>query len=238
MNLILLFKEDFISSNQVTLNDFRRDHIIIILKAKEGDTLCVGVCDGLMGEGRVVRISDEGVILDIVLHQPPPKALALTLIMPLPRPHVLKRTLQCASSLGIKKIIILNFNRVEKSLWNSSALKPAAIKEQLVLGLQQAKDTMMPEVIIKRSFKIFVEDELPGLIKGSLAVVAHPGQGGQIPHKVKGPLTLLIGPEGGIIDAELQAIKNVGFQTIDLGPRVLKVASVLPYLLGSLSLTS
>src|SRR5208283_3585485 len=102
------------------------------------------------------------------------EALPVTLILALPRPPMLKRILFSAAMLGVKKIIILNFNRVEKSLWNSSSLKPKAIEEQLVLGLEQAKDTVMPEVIIKKRFKPFVEDELPILIKGKSALVAHP----------------------------------------------------------------
>ena len=105
--------------------------------------------------------------------------MPLTLILALPRPPMLKRILFSAAMLGIKKIIILNFNRVEKSLWNSSSLKPPAITEQLTLGLEQAKDTIMPEVILKKAFKPFVQDELPVLIKGKSALVAHPG--GKIP---------------------------------------------------------
>ena len=34
----------------------------------------------------------------------------------------------------------------------------------------------MPEVILKKKFKPFVQDELPALIKGKSALVAHPGK--------------------------------------------------------------
>lgn len=235
MNLILLFNKDYIAPNRVVLKDFRKEHITTVLKSKVGETLCVGLCDGLMGEGCVICISDDEIVLDISLTQKPPNALPVTLIMPLPRPHVLKRTLQCAASLGIKKIFILNFNRVEKSLWNSSALKPAAIREQLILGLQQAKDTLMPEVMIKRSFKAFVEKELASLIQGTIPLLAHPGSPSTCPKDLEKPITLLIGPEGGIIDHELHMLSGIGFKTIDLGPRILKVESVLPYLIGALA---
>src|SRR5208283_3296222 len=112
--------------------------------------------------------------LEVKLDCKPPKELPLTLILALPRPPMLKRILFSAAMLGVKKIIILNFNRVEKSLWNSSALTGQAITEQLVLGLEQAKDTVMPEVILKKGFKPFVEDELRGLIKGTRVLVTHP----------------------------------------------------------------
>jgi RsmE family RNA methyltransferase len=45
---------------------------------------------------------------------------------------------------------------------------------------------------------------------------------------------LVIGPEGGIIDYEIEALKAAGCQTIDLGPRILRTESVLPYVVGRL----
>ncbi len=186
--------------------------------------------------------------LDVKLDQKPPEALALTLILGLPRPPMLKRILFSSAQLGVKKIIILNFKRVEKSLWNSSSLKPPAITEQLVLGLEQAKDTLMPEVILKKGFKPFVQDELPALIKGTTALVAHPGGGdsvipapstnGRSPEGQAGiqdkHIVLIIGPEGGIIDYEIGLLKAAGCQPIDLGPRILRTEYVLPYVVGRL----
>jgi 16S rRNA (uracil1498-N3)-methyltransferase len=250
MNLILLSDSDFITPHRVRLSDRRMVHIRDILKAECAQSLTVGRINGLMGQGTVVSKKTDYLELEVKLDQKPPEALALTLILALPRPPMLKRILFSAAMLGIKKIIILNFNRVEKSLWNSSSLKPQAITEQLVLGLEQAKDTIMPEVILKKGFKPFVEDELPVLIKGKLALVAHPGGDSVIPvfpnvipnksvipakagiHNQ--PITLIIGPEGGIIDYEIDLLKAAGCQLIDLGPRILRTESVLPYVVGKL----
>jgi 16S rRNA (uracil1498-N3)-methyltransferase len=235
MNLILLSDSDFITPTRVLLTGRRFEHIHEILKAECGQKLTVGKINGLMGQGIVKSKTNEAIELDVKLDANPPEPLALTLILALPRPPMLKRILFSAAMLGIKKIIILNFNRVEKSLWNSSSLKPAAISEQLVLGLEQAKDSLMPEVILKKGFKPFVEKELPALIKGKLALVAHPGGNSVIPAKA-GPLTLIIGPEGGIIDYELESLKTAGCQTMDLGPRILRTEYVLPYVVGRLFL--
>ena len=253
MNLILLFDSDFIAPNRVRLSGLRFTHIQDILKAENGQGLTVGKINGLMGQGIVVSKTNDTIELEVKLDGKPPQALALTLILALPRPPMFKRILFSAAMLGVKKIIILNFNRVEKSLWNSSSLKPEAITEQLILGLQQAKDTLMPQVIVKRGFKPFVEDELPALIKGKLALVAHPDGGGSVipafhtvipanPHWSLGAgagiqnkhIVLIIGPEGGIIDYEIELLKAAGCQAIDLGPRILRTESVLPYVVGKL----
>jgi RsmE family RNA methyltransferase len=255
MNLILLSDSDFITPNRVRLSGRRFLHIKDVLKAECSKTLTVGKINGLMGQGTLVSKTNDSVELEVKLDRKPPQALALTLILALPRPPMLKRILFSAAMLGVKKIIILNFNRVEKSLWNSSSLKPQAITEQLVLGLEQAKDTIMPEVILKKGFRPFVEDELPDLIKGKLALVAHPDSGSSgpalgFPQRARKslrslgmplprspedkPIVLVVGPEGGIIDYEIELLKAAGCQTVDLGPRILRTESVLPYVVGKL----
>jgi RsmE family RNA methyltransferase len=237
MNLILLFDSDFITPHRVRLSDRRFVHIKDILKAECAKTLTVGKINGLMGQGTVKSKTNDAIELEVKLDVKPPQALALTLVLALPRPPMLKRILFSSAQLGVKKIIILNFNRVEKSLWNSSSLKPQAITEQLVLGLEQAKDTVMPEVILKKRFKPFVEDELPDLVKGKLALVAHPGNFPSFLQRgVRGvkDIVLVIGPEGGIIDYEIELLKAAGCQTIDLGPRILRTETVLPYVVGKL----
>ncbi len=248
MNLILLYDSDFITPDRVRLTDRRFLHIQDILKAEQFQQLTVGKINGLMGQGTVKSKTNDTIELEVKLDDKPPEALALTLILALPRPPMLKRILFSAAMLGVKKIIILNFNRVEKSLWNSSSLKPAAITEQLVLGLEQAKDTLMPEVILKKGFKPFVQDELPALIKGTIALVAHPGGKGFVIPAKAGPhaghsqelgiqgkhIVLIIGPEGGIIDYEIGLLKAAGCQTIDLGPRILRTELVLPYIVGKI----
>ena len=242
MNLILLSDPDFITPNRVRLSGRRLSHIKEILKAELGQSLTVGKINGLTGQGAVVSKTNDAVELEVNLNCNPPEALDMTLILALPRPPMFKRILFSAAMLGVKKIFILNFNRIEKSLWNSSSLKPLAMTEQLVLGLEQAKDTLMPEVIIKKGFKPFVENELPALIKGRLALVAHPDK--MIPSPLWGglgrwnhpdkPITLIIGPEGGIIDYEIELLKVAGCITMDLGPRILRTESVLPYIVGKL----
>jgi len=62
--------------------------------------------------------------------------------------------------MGVKKIIFIHSYRVEKSYWQTPLLEEKNIEEQLILGLEQAKDTVMPEVILAKRFKPFVEDEL------------------------------------------------------------------------------
>lgn len=233
MNLIILFKEDFVSDNRVRLRGRRFEHITSVLKAQLGTVLSVGLCDGKIGKGNVVFISDV-VEMDVSFDQEPPVPLPLRLILGLPRPHLFKRTLFFAAMLGIKDIHILNFNRVEKSLWNSSTLRPENIREHLTLGLEQAKDTQIPTVTLHPQFKLFVEDQLPLLIEGTRAVVAHPDGGEISVSRTVEPISLVIGPEGGIIPYELDMFRCIGFQNFNLGARILRVDACLVFLTARL----
>ena len=233
MNLILLFPSDFISTGRARLTGRRFEHVRDIHRVHAGEELSVGVLNGQMGKGTITAMGDDAVEMDVRLDQEPPPALPLTLVMALPRPNVLKRTLICAASLGIKRVILLNFFRVEKSLWNSSALRPEVIREQLILGLEQSKDTLLPQVELRNRFRPFVEDELPALAKGALTLVAQPGSGQPL-SGADGPATLIIGPEGGILDDEIRQLTRAGARAIDLGPRILKVETVLPLIVGKL----
>ena len=234
MNLILLFEKDFLDPGRVLLSGRRLEHVQSVLKSKLGDELSVGVINGKMGKGKIVKLTPESVELTVNLSEDPPEALPVTLICALPRPGVVKRLLLSCASMGIKKIIFLNFNRVEKSLWQSVTLKPNAIEDELLLGLEQAKDTRLPEVILRPRFKPFVEDELPILIEGTKPLLAHPGALQSCPRNLKTPVTLIIGPEGGFVPFELDKLQSLGFEMFHLGPRILRTETVVPYILGRL----
>lgn len=235
MNLILLFHDDFKNGvERVSLRGRRLQHVREVHRASVGDRLCVGLLDGLLGTGKVTRIDDEALEMDIDLDREPPSPLDVTLILALPRPIVLKRILLSTCSMGVKRIILLNTRRVEKSYWKSPALSEEKIQEQLILGLEQARDTILPQVLLRPQFKPFVEDELPGMIKGTLPLVAHPEAGELCPRNAGCPVALAIGPEGGFIPYEIEMLEACGFKSVSIGERILRVETAVPVLLSRL----
>ncbi len=166
--------------------------------------------------------------------QPPPAKLPITLLLALPRPKMLRRVLQTIAAMGVPKLVLLNSYRVEKSFWQTPFLDPAAIRENLVLGLEQARDTVLPEIIVEKRFKPFVEDRLPALAAGSLGLVGHPGPWPACPRAVEKPVTLAIGPEGGWIPYEVDKLREAGLHPVQLGERILRVETAVSALLARL----
>ena len=124
----------------------RLRHVLDVHRAEVGDELVVGLLGGRIGTGRVTRVDDSLLEMDVRLDRDPPAGLPLTVVLALPRPKVLRRVLHSLSVMGVKRIVLVNAARVEKSYWQSPFLTPEAIDRQLVLGLEQSRDTSLPEV--------------------------------------------------------------------------------------------
>lgn len=234
MNLVLLLEDDFIDQNSVRLYGRRRDHILAVQRPEIGTALTVGLLNGGIGRGVVTAADSGAVTMQVSLTAAAPAALPATLILALPRPKMIQRILQTATTMGVKRLYLINSRRVEKSYWQSPLLAAAAIREQLLLGLEQAKDTQLPSVELRQRFKPFVEDELPALAAGSRALLAHPGAAQPCPLAVTQAVTLAVGPEGGFIPYEVEKLTDCGFQAIHLGSRILRVETAIPVLLGKL----
>ncbi|OCX91574.1 MAG: 16S rRNA (uracil(1498)-N(3))-methyltransferase [Pseudomonas sp. CO183] len=234
MNLLLLDQADFVAADRVLLRDRRLTHLQQVHRAEVGESLKVGLLGGGMGSGRLLRLDAGEAELQVSLDQPPPAKLPLTLLLALPRPKMLRRVLQTVATMGVPRLVLLNSYRVEKSFWQTPFLEPAAIHEQLILGLEQARDTVLPEVIIEKRFKPFVEDRLPQLTAGTLGLVGHPGDYPHCPRAVVEPVTLAIGPEGGWIPYEVEKLAAAGLQPVQLGERILRVETAVSALLARL----
>ncbi|WP_374441665.1 16S rRNA (uracil(1498)-N(3))-methyltransferase [Pseudomonas panipatensis] len=234
MNLLLLDDADFVAADRVILRDRRLTHLHDVHRAENGDSLRVGRLGGLMGEGRLLRLEREVAEIQVSFDQPPPAKLPLTLLLALPRPKMLRRVLQTVAAMGVPRLVLLNSYRVEKSFWQTPFLEPAAIHEQLILGLEQARDTLLPEVIIEKRFKPFVEDRLPAMAAGSLGLIGHPGPWPECPRAVQQAVTLAIGPEGGWIPYEIDKLREAGLAPVQLGERILRVETAVTALLARL----
>jgi RsmE family RNA methyltransferase len=136
--------------------------------------------------------------------------------------------------MGVKRIVLMATWRVEKSFWESPVLRPEGLREQMILGLEQARDTVLPAVTLRRRFKPFVEDEVPDLIRDTRALLAHPLAAQPCPRAVQGAVTLAVGPEGGFIPYEVEAFRARRFEVVSLGERSLRVEHAIPVLLGRL----
>jgi RsmE family RNA methyltransferase len=234
VNLLLLEEADFIAADRVVLRDRRLKHMQEVHRCEVGDSLRVGRVNGLLGSARLLRLEAREAELSVSFEHAPPAKLPLTLILALPRPKMLRRVFQTVATMGVPRVILVNSYRVEKSFWQTPFLEAAAIREQLILGLEQARDSVLPEIVIEKRFKPFVEDRLPAVVEGTLGLVGHPGDFPACPRAVEQPVTLAIGPEGGWIPYEVDLLQASGLNPVQLGARILRVETAVTALLARL----
>jgi RsmE family RNA methyltransferase len=229
MNLILVREEELAPGHLATVSGERAQHILAVLEAGPGTAVRVGLLDGPLGTATVERIEGGRVGLRCSFAGGVPAPPRIDLLLALPRPKVLNRLWAQLAALGAGRIVLVNAAKVERCYFDSHVLSPEVFIPRLIEGLQQARDTRLPEVLVRRRFKPFVEDELDTLFPAGLRLVADPGgerrlgglfpaQGGHAPQRV----LLAVGPEGGWIPFELGLLRARGFEVVGMGSRTLR----------------
>lgn len=238
MNLLLLRESDRIADDLFRVEGRRAEHIKCVLRAKAGDTLRAGLLGGNLGTAELRKVERRCAELSCpAFPVPPPPPSEIVPVISLPRPQSFKKTLHFIASAGIKKAFFTASAKVEKSYWKSGAMTPDAIEEELLLGLEQGVDTILPELEFRRSFRDFVSGgELAALAGADRKIVAHPMDGAPpCPHALPGRTWIAIGPEGGYTTEEVRAFLEAGFAPVTLGRRILRVEFALAFLCGRLS---
>ena len=245
MNLLLFESNEIKNENVVSFRDRRSEHIINILGCRPGDTVRAGVINGPIGTGEILAIHGRGKKAEVTLrftsHDSPPEPPFADLILGLVRPIMLKRLLAQVASLGVGRIFLINASRVEKSFFEANLLKDENFRPYLVQGLEQAKDTRLPQVSIHKRFKPFVEDFIPTISQTySRMLVAHPGaekglkQLGEMEQN--GRTLLAVGPEGGWVDFEVEKFVGQSFIPVTMGKRILRTDTAVVSLLSQLTI--
>ncbi len=217
----------------MVLEGRRARHLEEVLRCRRGDLLRVGCLGGGLGRGRVVAMTPGRVELEVEITQSAPAPLSVTLLLALPRPKVLRRTLAAALTLGVKEVYLFHACRVEKSYWQSPFLGAEKLRELSLLALEQAGDTILPKIYLRKRFRPFVEDEVPRLAEGRQGWLLHPSGGHREPGFMPAaPALVAIGPEGGFVPFELELLAAAGLRSLSLGSRVLRVEQVVPVILG------
>ena len=233
MNIVLLEAEQTQSEFWKIDNPRQIQHLSQHVQLNAGDTLKVGIRNGERYLTEVISVSEQQIRIRPIQLEAIPAKLPVHLILALPRPKVLRRIIMDAVTLGVQRISLIHSYRVDKSYWQSPFLQH--LDDYVTLGLEQAGDTIEPEIQLYKRFKPFVEDVLPTFISDQKpAYVAHPYAEQQMPHAIQHSCCLIVGPEGGFIPFEVDLFKKNGCQARRLGNRILRTETAVSHILGRL----
>lgn len=242
MNLLILKPADLLSENIYCVKDGRATHLLEILQKKPGDVIRLAILNGAIGRGIINSVECDQVTIQIEkLEKVVAPKVEIDLICALPRPQTLKKVLSVSAAMGVRKLMLIRSNRVEKSFFGSKLLKENEMEGFLIEGLAQGKRTRLPLVSIHDRFRLFFEDELE-LNNNSateLRLLADP-EASQTLDRVIGDgysrVVIAIGPEGGWNDFEIDLVTGLGFKRYSLGSSILRVEYAVTAALAQLEM--
>ncbi len=199
-------------------------HLHKVLRLREGDALRLFNGEGGEFDARVQAVGRRSVRIELLAFEPREveSPLVLRLAQGVSRGERMDYTVQKAVELGVAHIQPLVTTRTVVNLDGERRQKRRAHWQGVaVAACEQSGRNRLPEVAPVTGFETWLAGQAaaPGLrlvlhhrATRSLADLPPPS----------GPITLLIGPEGGLAPAEIEAAEGAGFQPLRLGPRVLR----------------
>jgi 16S rRNA (uracil1498-N3)-methyltransferase len=196
-------------------------HLAKVLRMRSGDELVVFSGDGLEYPASVESVRGNRVAVAIgkarALDRESP--LAVTLVQCMARADRMDVIVQKATELGVARIIPVQSRRGVVRLDAAQAeSKGAHWRAIVVSACEQCGRNRLPAVEAPRRLL----DYLGTLPAGDGRLLLEPGGETRRAAPIGGEVTVAIGPEGGLDEEEIEAFRLAGFQTMSLGPRVLR----------------
>ena len=214
-----------------TLADERAVHLRTVLKVVPGQRIRAGIARGGLGTAEVLADDGRAIALRLEVGAAPPP-MPVELVLAIPRPKVLSRTIEIAASFAVERIQLTNAWRVDKSYLDSPRLEPAALERAAWLGAAQGATTHLPEIAVHRRLMQLLD----GRYATGQRLIAHPDAPPIERAYRAGPVVVAIGPEGGWIQRELDTFVERGFAPVSLGTPILRVEAAVAALLAQIAL--
>lgn len=226
MNLILFDPGE--TDRPLPRTDARAQHLLGVLRRREGDTFDVGLVNGPRGKATLLAIGADTLKISYAWAVEPPPLDPIVLIIGLPRPQTARDILRDATSLGVAAMHFVVVDKGDPGYLRSTLWVTNEWRRHLMIGAEQAFDTHLPEVTHGRSL-IEVIGVLPETAirvaldhyeaSEALSACRLSDDSGTTPPAVR---VLAFGPERGWSDAERATLRGAGFTLAHLGRRVLR----------------
>lgn len=209
----------------ITDADF--NHIKNVLRMKQGDSFLVSsasksdlcVLDSFTEDAVIAKITEED-------YQDTSLTVKLYLFQGLPKSDKMELVIQKAVELGAEGVIPVEMNRcvvkIDDKKKKSKVARWQAISES---AAKQSKRTIIPEISEVLSFKQAMEKAK----EMDVFIVPYENKDGMKATKnalfeIKKGMSvgILIGPEGGFDEKEIEIAESVGGLTVSLGKRILR----------------
>ncbi|WP_278959561.1 16S rRNA (uracil(1498)-N(3))-methyltransferase [Aquipseudomonas alcaligenes] len=220
MRLSRFFIDAPLSLGQHELPEAQAHYIGRVLRHAAGDAVQLFDGSGQEYLGALIEVGKKAVRVELreQLAGQAESPLRIHLGQGLSRGERMDWAIQKATELGVSEITPIVSERCEVRLKDERADKRLAHWRQVAISAcEQCGRSVLPVIHAPVSLA-----EWQGHVQAELKLVLHPVAAPLESHARPHSLAFLIGPEGGLSEAEVAQAKAAGFHAARLGPRVLR----------------
>ena len=221
----------------VELDGSEGKHAVQVRRMREGEAIQLSDGKGLRVRGTVAELSASTLklqVTEVIKEELPSRQI--TLVQALAKGDRDELAIQAATELGATGIIPWQASR-SISRWDGPKIAKGQARWQQIVSeaAKQSLRAYTPEVksiVDTKELEALVSsfDQVLVLDTSATATVAEAG----IPSS--GSIALVVGPEGGIEQSELDALQAAGAKLVSLGANVLRTSTAGPALIAALML--
>ena len=214
-----------------------RHYLIDVLRMKTGDTFPVLDACGNAFHAVIVRVQPDRVearTVETAGHSLDPRGPEVTLFQALPKGRKIDDVLRGAVQAGVTRFVPVLTERTIPRRMDDDTVRRERWSRICREAVQQSGATTIPEIDpVTR-----LADIRPS---GGASLFLHTvplEQASLHGYLDRGPATvdMVVGPEGGFSDLEIQFLLDLGFQPLFLGPRVLRTENAALFALGAVQI--
>ncbi|PVZ15553.1 MULTISPECIES: 16S rRNA (uracil(1498)-N(3))-methyltransferase [unclassified Pseudomonas] len=202
------------------LPEAQAHYIARVLRLAEGDAVQLFDGSGQEYQGTLLEVGKKHVSVRLTEQLPgqPDSPLKVHLGQGLSRGERMDWAIQKATELGVEEITPIFSERCEVRLKDERADKRLAHWRQVAISAcEQCGRSSVPVIHPPVPLEQWLKQ-----VQADLKLVLHPVAEPLASHARPGRLAFLIGPEGGLAEAEVSQAQAQGFHPARLGPRVLR----------------
>ncbi|MDH5323993.1 MAG: 16S rRNA (uracil(1498)-N(3))-methyltransferase [Gammaproteobacteria bacterium] len=228
MRIPRIFQEQSLAVGQSLICDAQAvQYLLRVLRLKPGDAVTVFNGDGAEYAGKISALEKrEGCIQILQRHEVDLESpLRTVLVQGVSRGERMDYTIQKATELGISEIFPVTTERTGVNLQGERRERRRQHWQAIVTSAcEQCGRNRVPLVHPVESLPSWV-DRCQTLLQNELKLVLHQNAAlslRQMPRVFAPGVVLLVGPEGGLTQSDLAAVSPLGFESVALGPRILR----------------
>ncbi|MFT6916040.1 MAG: 16S rRNA (uracil1498-N3)-methyltransferase [Motiliproteus sp.] len=232
--------QPLIEGAEISLSDSAVQHLGRALRMRPGESVLLFDGAGHEHRAELLELSKRSISVRVgpASQRSQESSLAIELGQVMSRGERMDYAVQKATELGVTRIQPLFSERCEVKLSSERQDKRLQHWQQVAISAcEQCGRSQVPEILPPLSLSLWL-----ARTDGELKLVLHPDAAKPLSQRQPpASVDLLIGPEGGLSDQEIAQARDAGFESLQLGPRVLRTEtapvaalSVLQYLWGDL----